>query len=163
MKQVKKGFTILEVIIGAGIILLITTGLLSTYVLYLQASGANTQSIQAAFLLEEGVEGVKAIRDAGWTSNIVPLSTGVSYYLTWNVASSTWQLTTTSTSTDGFIRQIILSSAYRDANSNLVSSSTPGAINDSGTRLVTVSAQWSYRGVATTRSVSTYISNIFNN
>ncbi len=163
MKNSDKGFTILEVLIGASIMLLITTGILSSYVLYLQASGSNTQSIQAAFLLEEGVEGMKSIRDAGWTANIVPLTTGTPYYLSWGVASSAWQTTTVSTSTDGFVRKIILYPAYRDVNSNLVSSTTPGAVVDTGTRQLNVTLAWSYKNSTSTRSIMTYISNIFNN
>ena len=163
MKNFSKGFTILEVIIGASIMILITTGILSSYVLYLQASGSNTQSIQAAFLLEEGVEGIKSIRDAGWTANIVPLTTGTPYYLSWNSGLSSWQTTVTPNTVDGFTRKIILYPAYRDSNSNLVSSTTVGAVADTGTRQLVVSASWSYGGVITTRSIATYISNIFNN
>ncbi len=163
MKNFTKGFTILEVIIGASIMLLITTGVLSSYVLYLQASGSNTQSIQAAFLLEEGVEATKSIRDAGWSTNITSLTTGTGYYLSWNNPSSVWQTTTQATSTDGFIRKIILYPAYRDASSNLVSSTTPGAVVDTGTMQLNVFVSWSYRGSTSTRSIVTYISNILNN
>ncbi|MEI7777604.1 MAG: hypothetical protein WCI52_03280 [bacterium] len=163
MNNFTKGFTILEVIIGASIMLLITTGILSSYVLYLQASGSNMESIQSAFILEEGVEGMRSIRDAGWTANIVPLTTGETYYLSWNSGLSIWQTTTTATSTDGFVRKIILYPAYRDSNSNLVSSSTPGAIVDVGTRQMNISTTWSYNGSLNTKTIVTYISNIFNN
>ena len=163
MKNFTKGFTILEVIIGASIMLLITTGILSSYVLYLQASGSNMESVQSAFILEEGVEGMMSIRDAGWTTNIVPLTTGTPYYLFWNNDLSIWQTTTVATSTDGFIRKIILYPAYRDSNSNLVSSSTPGAVIDIGTRQMNVYSTWFYRGSSNTKSIITYISNILNN
>ncbi len=159
-----KGFSLVEVLIGAGIILMATTSVLSAYSLYLRAAVSNTSNIQASLLSEEGIEAVKSIRDGSWTSNIVPLSLNTNYYLAWNSSSSLWTLSTTASSIDNtFFRTVVFSNAYRDSSSNLTASTTFGATIDSGTREITANVSWLDRGATSTRSISTYISNIFNN
>jgi len=137
---------------------------ISAYNLYLKASLTNTQSIQTALLLEEGVEAVKQLRDASWTNNIAALTNDTPYYLAWDSASSTWQATTTPMLVDSyFARTFTLSSAYRDSSENLTSSSTSGATLDTGVRELAVTVSWSDRGATTTRSLYTYITNLFGN
>jgi prepilin-type N-terminal cleavage/methylation domain-containing protein len=160
----QNGFSLVEVVVASAIILMVTTGIMTTYNLYLKAATGNTETIQAALLLEEGVEAVKLLRDSGWTANIASLSTTTSYYLSWDSANSLWTATTSVNIIDSqFTRTFTLQEAYRDASSNLVSSLGGGATVDSGTRELTVTIGWEDHGTPVSKTLSTYISNIFSN
>lgn len=127
--------------------------------MYLSESGDNLKSAKAAYFAEEGIEAIKTIRDASWT-NITTLSTSTTYYLTFNTSSSTnyvWNTTTTATSTDGFTRKIIISNVNRDSTGHIVSN---GGTIDVNTKLITVSISWLAKSGTTTKSLSTYITNI---
>ena len=95
-----KGFGIAEIVVAVAIIALSIFGLLTVAGVSLKTLRANTSNIQAAFLIEEGVEAVKVLRDSGWDANISPLNAGESYYLSFN--STTWEATTTNVFIDNF-------------------------------------------------------------
>ena len=98
----------------------------------------------------------KIFRDTSWTNISAPV-TGSSYYLTFNGTS--WATSTTNTYIDGvFERKIVLSDVYRDANDDIVSS---GGVLDTGTRKATVTVSWYEKTATTTKSISTYLTNIF--
>ncbi len=73
---------------------------------------------------------------------------------------SLWQASTTNTYVGNFERRVTFAAVYRDTNSDIVSS---GGTLDSGARFVTSSVSWSVRGATTTRSVSTYLTDIYGN
>ena len=125
----------------------------------LEVSQETTHHIQAGFLLEEGIEAVKSLRDDGWTSNIIPLNAGTAYYLTWN--GSKWAATTTSAQIENtFWRTATFSTVSRDGNDDIVAS---GGVNDPGTRKVRIDVTWDKKTASTTESIETYITNLFNN
>lgn len=125
----------------------------------LEVSQETTHHIQAGFLLEEGIEAVKSLRDDGWTSNITPLNAGTAYYLTWN--GSKWAATTTAAQIENtFWRTATFSTVSRDGNDDIV---TSGGVNDPGTRKVRIDVTWDKKTASTTESIETYITNLFNN
>ncbi|MCX6701945.1 MAG: prepilin-type N-terminal cleavage/methylation domain-containing protein [Candidatus Zambryskibacteria bacterium] len=159
MHTYKKGFTLIEVVVGSAVCLVVLVGLLSAFTVTLKLSLANTSKVQASFLEEEGLEAVRILRDNGWNTNIASQSSGVPFYLTFS--GGTWQVTTTNIYIDGiFERKITLTNVYRGANQDIVSS---GGVLDAKTRKATVSVAWSSGGATTTKSISTYFTNIFNN
>lgn len=155
--NIKKGFGIVEAIVASAIIAVVLVAIITAYQNLSRLSLQNTENIQAAFLLEEGSEIVRIMRDNGW-SNISTLTNGTNYYSYWN--GSTWLSTTTPDKIDAFTRTFVFADATRDVNFNL--SQTEGDI-DPNSRLVTISVSWdNYGQGTTTKSLQTYIFNTFN-
>lgn len=156
----KKGFTFVELVVGIAILSLSFVGLIAVYNKYVQIAIKTTPTVQASYLLEEGVEVMKLLRDTSWTSRIAPLSTTTTYYLAFSTSTNAWTSTTTASLVDStFARTVQVYDMKRDTNSDL--STTTGSY-DPNTKLITVSVAWSY-GATTTKSVSTYITNLFGN
>lgn len=121
----------------------------------------STERLQAVFLLSEGIEGVKTIRDRGWAENMAPLVPGTTYYLQFDTQKNEWATTTAVQIIDGvFTRSFVLGEVGRDANDDIVSS---GGTVDPNTRRVDMTVSWSNRGRAYAESISTYITDLFNN
>lgn len=132
------GFSLVEVVIGAALILLSVTGLVTTYSFYLKAGLKNIDSLKAAFLLQEGVEAATLMRDNSWNS-IASLSTTTSYYLYWN--GLMWTTTTTPQVIDSlFYRTLTFKDVYRrTSDKDIVSaSSTDPKTVDTAARKLTV-------------------------
>lgn len=158
------GFTLIEVLIACFIISVTTLTLMSAASKGIELSSRALRQAQASMITEEGVEAVKAIRDADW-SNISSLTLNTNYYLSFNTGSNTWSLSTTpsvnpATPIDGrFTRAIVFSAVYRDGNDDIVAS---GSTPDSGTKRVTVSTSWQSSGETISKDIVFYISDIFN-
>lgn len=152
------GFTLIELLVGTSVLAIVFVSLSTAYNLYVGHGLSNNRTIKAAYLLEEGVEAVKFWRDISWTANIATLTVSQPYYLYWN--GTGWVSTTTSQSVDGsYLRSFKLDQVYRDGVSDIASSGTL----DPNTRKLTVSVSWTQAGTTTTRSLSTYITNLFGN
>ena len=59
----RKGFSLVEVVVGAAIMLLIVFGVVSTYLFYLRISISNPLRVKATLMAEEGIEVLKFLRD----------------------------------------------------------------------------------------------------
>jgi Tfp pilus assembly protein PilV len=155
----KRGISMIEIIIGSTILVTAFVVLIQVYGIFVKTSLSNMNKIQAAFLLEEGQEAVRVIRDQSWSTKIATLTDNIPYYLSWNGTS--WVSTTTSSMIDGkFARTFILEKVYRNNNKDIVSSGTL----DTNIKKVTVSVAWKDGSTATTtKSVSNYFTNIFSN
>lgn len=112
---------------------------------------------QAGFLLEEGAEAVRIVRDNAW-SNISSLTAGTSYYPTFS--GSSWTLSTTPNTVGSFTRTVIISNVNRDNSTEDIVSS--GGTIDAGTKLVTVTVSWVEGGTTVTKTLQFYISDIFS-
>ncbi len=153
-----KGFAFVEIIIGAAII---SAGILAAevaYNTYVSYALANQGNVQAAYLLEESLEGVTLLRDRGWSADIAPLSTTTTYYLTLN--NTYWATTTTPQYVDGvFLRSFQVSDVRRDGNDHIAAAGT----YDPNTKQITASVSYPQNHATTTKTLSTYIANIYNN
>src|SRR3989344_7252672 len=150
------GLTVVEVVVVASIISIFFVSISMYFERTLTVSRQTTEYIQSAFLLEETVEVVKGIRDAGWAANIAPMTVGTTYYLYWNGAL--WVATTTEYQVENYYnRSFTLSSVNRDASDNIA----PSGTNDAGTRKITATVSWHQRSGTTTRQVEAYIANLF--
>src|SRR6185436_2799608 len=95
--------------------------LINTYSLYLQTSLAATAQIQASYLLEEGQEAARFLRDSSWSSNMASLAPGSPYYLSFSTTTSTWTVSATPSLVDGmFARRLVVSSVSRNSSSDIV-------------------------------------------
>ncbi len=102
---------------------------------------------------------VKGLRDASWTGNIASQTNDTPYYL--DFVNSAWALTTTLLLIDSkFSRTVTFSAVGRNSSSDIVAS---GGTSDPNTRKVTVVVSWPLGGITATRSIETYITNIFSN
>jgi hypothetical protein len=154
-----KGFGIIEILIGSAIIVTGILALIESYTIYFKYALANDRNVQAAFLAEEGLEATTYLRDMGWTANIVPLTPGTIYYLTWDSTNSYWKSTTTPQYVDGiFLRKITVDNVYRDISDKIVDSGTL----DPNTKKVTVTLEYFQGHGITTSSMMTYIANFYD-
>ena len=159
-KSVMKGFTLVEVVLVASIFSMFVVSLFGYYQKVLEVSKETTRYIHSGFLLEEGVEAMKLLRDESWSSRIAPLSTTTTYYLYWT--GSMWSATTTlATIENTFTRTVTVTDVKRDASDNIATVGT----YDGGTKKVRVSVSWIKKGktIPTTELIETYITNLFNN
>lgn len=158
----KRGFGLLEIVIA---ISLISGTIFSLAFVFLIAGKLETRAsnqIRANFLAEEGIEALRFLRDKGWSANLASLNTSTTYYILFNSGSLNWS---TSASNPGFIgslyaRSFTIASVNRDASDNIVSS---GGTLDPNTKEFRVSVSWQERGVYSTTTVSTYLTDIFQN
>jgi Tfp pilus assembly protein PilV len=155
----KRGFSMIEALIASSICLMVFLGVAIAFRMTVKAAFNNTARLQAAYLEEEGQEAVRILRDNGWTTNIASHSSGTTFYLTWD--GSTWNATSTKTYVDSFFeRSVVLNDVYRNSSQDIV---TNGGTLDPKTKKATVSVLWRENGATTTRSLATYLTNIFNN
>lgn len=158
----QSGFTILELLIGSAIIAGFLLAATYSFQIFLRLSRENNNSLQSSFLLEEGLEVGRIWRDISWLniSGLTDGNGGNGYY--YNFTNGQWATSTVNTFVDGlFERKLQVARAYRDTSTHELVSS--GGTEDQDTRLLTVSVAWKTSTGTTTRSLSTYLTNLFNN
>jgi len=143
-KKTTNGFFLVEVLVATaviGTVLVVLIGAVSNSV---AISRLALERTQASYLLEEGAEAMKSIRDNAWTS-ITGLTMGTTYYLSWS--GSIWTTTTTASKIGNFTRTVVCQNVSRDSNNDIV---TSGGTNDTGTKKCTITVTWpSYNGTIT--------------
>ncbi len=147
-----------EILIAATIISLSVISIAVAYGNFVSLSTQNTAKVQAAFLLDEGVEAIKTMRGESW-SNLASTTASTTYYFIWN--TDRWRATTTPVVVDTkFHRTFVVSPVYRDVATFNILPDTSGTL-DAGTKLVDITVAWDEKGSTTTRSTSMYIFNLF--
>jgi Tfp pilus assembly protein PilV len=149
----QQGFFLLEVVIASAVIATTLILLLGSIQNSVEVSQRSLERTRASFLLEEGAEAVKSIRDANWT-NLTAVTVGTPYYLLWS--NGAWTLTQSVGDIDGYTRTIVVEEAYRDGNNDIAAS---GAV-DANARKVTVSVSWTPPTGVQTETLQFYIFNI---
>lgn len=153
-----KGFSIIEVVVASAIVLLIGTGFTGALSQTIALSENALHIGQATSLLEEGAEAVKSIRDDSWTT-ISGLTVGTTYYLSFNDTTKKWALSTTANTIDSmYTRTVVVSAVNRDSNDDIASTGTL----DASTKKVTINVIFNGRTGQVTKTLSLYISDIFN-
>ena len=160
-----RGLGLMEIVIGTAIISLSLVGLVTAFNVFMRTGFSNTNKIQAAYIMEEGVEAVRYLRDSGWSSNISALTSGVPYYLLFD--GSDWDTTLTKVLIDNkFERNVTIADVYRrDSDDDIVdvSSADPKTL-DSNTIKGTVKVSWEGSGSAQNEiSTVVYFTDFFNN
>ncbi len=153
----EKGFTLVEVLISASVILVSVIALVGVHSLYIRTALSNSEAIKAAYLAEEGLEVVRFWRNSSWSQKVAPIPLGTSYGLT--LSGVTWA-TSTNQYVGSFQRQVTLSAVGRDASGDIVAS---GGTVDPNTLLVTSQVSWMKGGATTTKAISTYLTNLYGN
>jgi Tfp pilus assembly protein PilV len=150
----QRGFFLIEVVVAASIISVVLILLIGSIQNSVEVSQRSLERTQASYLLEEGAEAIKAIRDNAWT-NISSITPGTTYYLNWN--GTTWVTTTTPQTIDIFTRTFTVSDVSRDANADIVTGS--GTV-DAGTKKITIVVSWVTPSGTKTEDLSFYVSDI---
>jgi type II secretory pathway pseudopilin PulG len=151
----QKGFFIVEVLVSTAVTAAVVVFLLGLVQNTVKISAGALERNQAGYLLEEGAEAVRTIRDDGW-AGINTINNATTYYLSWN--GSKWSLSTTASSISPFTRTLVFEAVSRDGNDDIVST---GGTLDIRTRKVTVSLSWvSSNGVSKNESLVFYIADI---
>lgn len=155
MKRTDQGLSLVELLVGASILSIFIVSLVVVFQNFLVQSFNSVERVQASYLLEEGVEAVKALRDENWDENIDGLTFGNTYYLEY--VSNLWTPTATQPELiDGvFDRSFILEAVERDGSDVIADSGTV----DPNTVKVSVFVSWSQGTATTTRTLETYITN----
>lgn len=150
-----KGFMIVEILVAISIITVSILAAMAVAQKSVYISRQAFHATQAAFLLEEGAEAVRIVRDNAW-SNISSLTADTNYYPTFS--GGTWTLSTTANTVGIFTRTVVITNVKRDDTTKDISSI---GTDDPGTKLVTVSLSWGEGGVTITKTLPFYIINIF--
>lgn len=151
------GFLVVEVLVAVSIItasVLVGTAVAQKSI---AVSRQAVHTLQATYLLEEGAEAIRIIRDNAW-SNITTLTVATDYYMTFS--GGMWSLSTTPSTVGIFTRKIVVTNVNRDATTwDIV---TSGGANDAGTKLVTLTVYWTEGSQTITKILSFYVSDIFS-
>lgn len=145
-----------EVLVAVSIISISILAVMVVAQKSIQLSQRSLHASQAIFLLEEGAEAVRIIRDNNWT-NISDLSMNSDYYL--EISGNTWILTGTVSTLGRFTRTVQVSNVNRDVVSGSISSS---GSDDPGTKLVLITVAWMEGGQNISKTLSFYLMNIFS-
>lgn len=155
VKKNKRGFTAIEVVFGVSIAALILV--FSTYSImqFVNTGRDVTNKTQALYLAEEGLELARYIHDDSW-STISGLTQNVPY--AFSVTPTTIGVTTTLENIGIFTRTFTVSNVYRNAQDDIVASTTPGSMVDTKAKYVTTNVRWG--NPTTTVSLTSIIANI---
>ncbi len=175
----KKGFSIIELIVALAVIATAIVGVYGALALAVRASTKAADRTQAAFLLEEGFEAVRRLRDLDWTNNIFNKDPLVSYCIEfYNAGQSPQNLRLVSTNTStapldascttsgtNFVRLLRFKKVCRNSDNpdkdkiSAVTNNTcaTGSYLDDDTRRVDVTV---LRG-ASSETMQAYITNLF--
>ncbi len=159
MRKILKnqGFLLVEVVVAFSIITISVIAAMEVAQKSIAIGRQAFHTTQAGFLLEEGGEAVRVLRDNVWT-NISLLVNGTTYYPTF--AGGTWTLSTTFSRVGIFTRTVSIASVSRDNTTQDIVSSGGG--DDPGTKLVTVTVSWLEGATTVTKTLQFYITNIFS-
>jgi type II secretory pathway pseudopilin PulG len=127
-----RGMSILEVVIGAAIIMILTTAIGGAWQTYISLTKVSGEKNQASLQIEEASDALRFMRDSSWATNLATLTLNQPYYLVWN---NGYSLTSTATTTNNLTRTIVFSSVSRNGQDDISSSGTI----DPKTKKVTIS------------------------
>lgn len=154
----KKGFGLVEAMVGVVIISLFFGALTSVGHLSNRLARENTYTTQAAFLLEEGMEAVRLMRDRSWAGEIASLTPEQNYYFVFTGGS--WHSSSNNIFIDNFFeRKFTLANVYRDGSDDIA----PSGTLDPNTKKIVVTVSWWDKTATTSRTLSAYIANLFDN
>jgi Tfp pilus assembly protein PilE len=154
-----KGFSVLEIVVAASIILVITVAFAGAWRTYIILTRITHEKMEAAALTEETAEILQFLRDTSWSTNIATLSLNTPYYLSWN--GSTYIPTDTpSLIQNTFIRTITLSPVYRNGSDDIVSN---GGTLDTKTKKVTVAIATNQSPPEVSVTTESLLHDIYNN
>lgn len=160
-RKKQRGVSLVEVIIGISMAVTVLVVLGVSFAYFLRLGLNIDEQIVAAYLLDEGIEAARFIRDTDWTT-FAAYSSDTTYYVVENPVG--WSLTTTVTPIDGqYYRTLTFTDVYRrNSDDDIIDVGEPDAKTlDPDIRRVEVEVAWSsYIGTSTATGY-TYLANLF--
>lgn len=156
------GWSLVEVLVGVAVFLVVFTALLTTLMFYLQSSLAGPDHIKSTYLMHEGAELVRIIRDDhGWEEKLAGLAPDTDYRLVQN--NEGWELEAgEEVLADGFGRRIRVEPVYRDQFSDdIVPAGSPNGSLDPNTALFVVEVSGPGFSGLSDRQMKFYLTNLF--
>lgn len=163
---VQAGISIVELLVGAGILTMSLSALLGFLSFTITATSFVKQQTQAITLAEGALEAVKNFRDGtAWNADdpqnqydgLGRVQTGVPYHV--QVSQDVpprWQLLSGGETMGIFTRTIVLENVQRDVDDNIVAA---GGIQDPDTKKVTVTVSWTAKTKAHDVVIVMYLTN----
>jgi len=152
------GFATIEILIASTVVSVALIALTLATQKAVDLSTVAVEKVQAGFLLTEGAEAIKLIRDNNWTT-ILALSENTNYYFSWS--GSSWTITTTPVaSISGFTRSFVVNDVYRNGSDD-IDPDDSGTI-DPDVNLIIISVSWVKGGATFTETLPFYVTNLFN-
>jgi prepilin-type N-terminal cleavage/methylation domain-containing protein len=151
------GFGLIEVVIGIAVISVSLFAIMSAARGTIELNRRALSDIKGKFILDEGSEVIRFIRDNSW-ENISALSTTTTYYLA--TTTTGWVATTTTTGMiDGFfLRSFITRDVFRGVDDKIALT----GVLDTGTKKFIISVAFPGRFGTTTKQSAFYLSDIFS-
>ena len=145
-----------EILIATSIITVSVLAAMAVTQKAVQVARQTLHTAQASFLLEEGAESAKILRDNNWT-NISALTLNTEYYPVFS--DGTWTLSGTPQTVGIFTRTVKINSALRD---NITKDLGESGTADPQTMFVTVTVSWQEGGTTVSKSLKFYLADIFS-
>lgn len=148
--------SLVEIVVAIGLLSIVFAG--SFQILHDSFFGISQELIatKAHYLVIEGVEGIRSIRDEDWNT----ISDGT-WYFRYDETDPYNKIVVLEAGEESvwnvYTRKIEISSVRRDSNFKI--SESPSDEIDPNTKLVEVFVSWTYRGVDRTDSESIYLTN----
>jgi len=128
----RNGGSLVEFIVALGIFIIVGTGIILLVLGALQGNTNNTKRIEALFIVEEGVDAVKSVRDHNW-GDLVNGEHGLT------VTNGYWEFSGTSEAVGSYTRIITISDVERDLAGDIID---VGGVVDPRTKKATVLVTW---------------------
>jgi hypothetical protein len=135
--QAQTGQSLIELLLGIGMLAIIIPALLTIFVASRQGKPQSQERTKASAALEETQEAIRNIREAGWTN----LTDGTFHPV---ISGSQWTLASGSEIMDAaanLTRQIVISDVYRDNTGKIVPEGS-GATLDPSSKEVKITVKW---------------------
>ncbi len=147
LNDIKKsrGVSLLELLVVVGVVSIGLVYLLGIFSFALKIAASEKLLIQANFLAEEAMEGVRNFRDrTNWhTDGLGVIDTSTVYHLEKTGLPPEWNLISGEKTIDGFTQKIVFDDVRRDSNDDITES---GGTIDSNTKKITITISWQERG-----------------
>ncbi len=130
-----RGVTVVEVAIGVAIAALVLIFTMQAIGLFINAGRGVADQTKAIYLIEDGFELLRYVRDGAWAT-LGGLSGNTTYYL--SVSLTGVYVVTTPQTIDGFTRSFRIQNVYRNSADDIVASTTSGAAQDTSAKYITM-------------------------
>ncbi|HBT81815.1 hypothetical protein A3B26_01630 [Candidatus Giovannonibacteria bacterium RIFCSPLOWO2_01_FULL_48_47] len=160
----RQGFGLLEIVLAVSLVAGSLLALVAVFLLAQSTVEFSNQKLQVAFLLEEGLEVLRHLRDSGWNQNIALLSPNTDYYLSFDPALFQWSVVGLAPAPISglFTRSFRIENVSRDGTANIETIYNP-ANDDPDTKKITMKVSWNFKGREELLTLEGYLTDLFDN
>ncbi len=138
--SLKRGISIVEIIIASAIIAISVVGIIGAIQVYLKVVYQNTRETQAVLLLDETAEALQYMRDDSFSTHFSSITPGDTYTIFWN--ASGYELSTSTVMLPyEMTRTVVFTEVERDGSDQI---STSGSVDDD-TLKAAITIAWPYK------------------